>query len=66
MEGFTFSRLFTFNGLLKTSLVDGATPCQDQSVLPDENLQKGPKAKILKNKKDQNVPDFFWVKWHQK
>jgi len=28
-------------------------------VLPDKNLQKGSKAKILKNKKDQNVPDFL-------
>jgi len=34
---------------------------ENYSVLPDENFQKGPKAKILKNKKDR-VPDFFRLK----
>jgi len=30
--------------------------------IPAKTHQKGPKAKILKNKKDQNVPDFFSAK----
>jgi len=28
-----------------------------ETVLPDENFQKGPEIKILKNKKD---PEFFF------